>query len=222
MRRLARWCFHHRRSVLVAWLALAVGTTVLASSVGSDYNDNFTLKGSEAADAVSLLETSAPESSGSASQIVVATRTGKVTDPPVRQRVAAALDRVSRLPHVGTVDSPYGPDAAGQISKDGTVAFATVTFDELSDKLPTADIQRVVDVAKTAGTANVQVELGRDPIVRITQAGTGGLPIGLGLAAIVLFIAFGSLMATALPLVAAGFALVTGVAAMGLLSNVIS
>src|SRR3954454_21964445 len=123
MRRLARWCFTHRRSVLVAWLALAVGTTVLASSVGSDYNDNFTLKGSEAADAVSLLEKSAPKSSGSASQIVVATRTGKVTDPQVRQRVSAALDRVSRLPHVGTVASPYGPGGAAQISRGGTVGL---------------------------------------------------------------------------------------------------
>jgi putative drug exporter of the RND superfamily len=222
MQHLARWCFTHRRSVLLAWLALAVGTTVLGSSVGSNYNANFTLKGSEAADAVSLLEKSAPKSSGSVSQIVVATKTGKVTDQQVRQRVSAALARVSRLPHVGTIDSPYGPDAAAQISKDGTVAFANVTFDELSNRLPVPDIQRVVDVAKTAGTSNVQVELGGDPIERINQAGTGGLPIGLGLAAIVLFIAFGSLMATAVPLVAAGFALVTGVAAMGLLSNAIS
>src|SRR4051812_5550703 len=152
MRHLARWCFTHRRSVLLAWLALAVGTTVLGSSVGSNYSANFTLKGSEAADAVSLLEKSAPRSSGSVSQIVVAARTGKVTGPRVRQRVSAALARVRRLPHVGTVASPY-VDAAAQISKDGRVAFATVTFDELSDKLPVADIQRVVDVAKAAGTA---------------------------------------------------------------------
>jgi len=49
--------------VLLAWLALAVGTTVLRSSVGSNYNANLTLKGSEAADAISLLEKSAPDSS---------------------------------------------------------------------------------------------------------------------------------------------------------------
>ncbi len=67
MRRLARWCFTHRRSVLLAWLVLAVVTTVLSSSVGTDYNANFTLKGSEAADAIALLQKSAPESSGSTS-----------------------------------------------------------------------------------------------------------------------------------------------------------
>ena len=102
------------------------------------------------------------------------------------------------------------------------MAFATVTFDELSNKLRVSDIRRVVDVAKAAGTPNLQVELGGDPIELINQVSTGGLPIGLGFAAIVLFVAFGSLVATALPLVAAGFALVTGVAAMGLLSNAIS
>src|SRR3954469_14502718 len=124
MRHIARWCFTHRRSVLLAWLALAVGTTVLGSSVGTNYNASFTLKGSEAADAVSLLEKSAPRSSGSVSQIVVATRTGKVTDPRVRQRVPVALGRVGRLPHVGTVASPYAAGGAAQISRGGTVAFA--------------------------------------------------------------------------------------------------
>jgi len=85
------------------------------------------LKGSEAADAISLLEKSARESSGSTSQIVVATKTGKVTDPQVRQRVSAALARVSRLPHVGTVGSPYGPGAGGQISTAGSDPSSTTT-----------------------------------------------------------------------------------------------
>ena len=57
----------------------------------------------------------------------MATKTGKVTDPQVRQRVSAALARVSRLPHVGTVESPYGPGAGGQISTAGSDPSSTTT-----------------------------------------------------------------------------------------------
>ena len=43
--------------------------------------------------------------------------------------IDATLARIARLPHVTAVESPY---AAGQhaISPDGTIAFATVSFDE--------------------------------------------------------------------------------------------
>ena len=57
----------------------------------------------------------------------MATKTGKVTDPQVRQRVSAALARVSRLPHVGAVESPYGPGAGGQISTAGSDPSSTTT-----------------------------------------------------------------------------------------------
>lgn len=220
MRSLARWCFSHCRLVLVAWLALAAGLTLLHSSAGSGYSTNFNLKQTESVKALNLLQANAPKSSGSSDQIVLATRTGKVTDAGARQRVAATLTRVSHLPHVGTVESPYAPNAAGQISEDATVAFATVTFDQESPEA--ADVQRLVDVAKTAGTSNLQVELGGDAIQQINQSDAGGLPIGLGAAALVLLIVFGSLWAAALPLIAAGFALATGIAAIGLLSSVIS
>lgn len=136
MRSLARWCFTHRRAVLGLWLAIAVGGTLISSSVGSNFNASFTLKGVDSTRAIALLQRSAPRTAGSSNQIVIATRNGKVTDPAVRRRVSAMLAQIKTVPHVGAVTSPYGAGAASQISRDGSVEFATVTFDRDSDSHP--------------------------------------------------------------------------------------
>jgi putative drug exporter of the RND superfamily len=222
MRNLARWCFGHRRIVLVLWLVAVVGATLLERSVGTNFTDSFSLKSTESAKAVALLEHDAPKASGDTARIVIATRSGTVTDPAVRATVDPMLAKVQRLPHVGTVASPYGANAARQVSGDGTVAYATVIFDQQADELALHDIERVVSVAKSAGSPALQVELGGTAISRTNRAGVGGLQIGIAAAAVVLLAAFGSLLAAALPLITALFALGTGVAMMGMLSHLIA
>src|SRR3954470_12219629 len=100
MRNVARWCFQHRRIVLLAWVVALAGVTFIGSSVGSSYSNNFQLKGTESADARALLQRRAPAASGSSDQIVVAANTGKVTDPTVRASVETMLAKGKRLPHV--------------------------------------------------------------------------------------------------------------------------
>jgi RND superfamily putative drug exporter len=222
MRKLARFCFSHRRAVLAAWLLVAIALTLVSNVAGSSFNSGNSLPGTESSDATELLERSAPKSAGSSDQIVIAAGQGLVKSPKVRPRIESMLAEVERLPHVGTVESPYGPHGAKQISKDGSVAFATVTFDEEAEKLPIGDIERVISVAQGATTPTIDVQLGGDAISRTNSPETGGLPIGMGAALVVLLIVFGSLLAAALPLIAAGLALATGVAVMGLLSHVIA
>ena len=58
----------------------------------------------------------------------------------MRAAVTAALAKVAKVPGVETVASPYAKDGAAQISRDGTVAFARVTWDKKSatgDRRPT-------------------------------------------------------------------------------------
>jgi putative drug exporter of the RND superfamily len=220
MRNLARWCFHHRRIVILAWLVIAIGITVIQSSIGSAYTAGDALEGTESTEAMTLLQQNAPQSSGSRVQIVVATDGGTASDPEVRRQVGGMLSEVSRLPHVGTVESPYGAQGTTQVSADGSVAFATVTFDQEADELPNSAINNVVSAAESARTDTLQVEFGGDAIGNENPEGAGGLPFGMAAALLVLLLVFGSLLAAALPLITAGFALATGVAVMGLLSNV--
>jgi RND superfamily putative drug exporter len=223
MRKLARWSFSHRRVVLGIWLVVVIGFSVIHGAAGSAYKDSFKLSGTDSADAQALLQQNSPQTSGDVDHIVIATEGGKsITDPGVKSEMTAMLDKVAKLPHVGSVVSPYAPGAAAQISKDGRIAYATVTFDELANELPESSIERVISVAQGAANEGVQVQLGGQAIEQTNKPGVGGTAFGFIAAAIVLFLVFGSLFAMLMPLLTAGFALGTGVAVIGLLSHAIT
>src|SRR5829696_3179373 len=202
--RLAAWSFHHRRKALAVWLAALVGVTAAASAIGSDYHNDFTLPGTESQEAVDTLAARAPQA-GDTIQIVVQDADG-VRSPAVRERVEAMLADVRELPHVAAVASPY-EDGATALSRDGTIAYATVVFDGLATEVPKADVVRIIDGAQAGGGDGLRVELGGDA-VREAQEAEGGGAEGAGILAalIILVFLFGSLLAAALPLVTAVFA----------------
>ncbi|HWI75389.1 MAG TPA: MMPL family transporter, partial [Baekduia sp.] len=222
MRNIARWCFQHRWTVLIAWLVALIGLTAIHGAAGSDYKDEFKLSGTDSFDALHLLQKSAPKASGDQEQLVVAVKDGKITDAAVKARVEKMLDTVGKLPHVATVASPFEADNSGQISKDGRIAFATVTLDDDVVTVPVDATKKLVSTAQSYGGDGLQVELGGQAIEQSRQQGAGGTFIGFLLAFVVLLIVFGSFLAAVLPLLTAAFALGVGIAVIGLLSHAIT
>ena len=222
MRALAQRCFAHRRLVLGGWLAVLVALSAIHAAAGSGYKDSFRLSGTDSADALNLLQRAAPKAAGDTDRIVLATRTGRITDPAVRSRVQGMLATVSRLPHVASVVSPYAPGASGQIAPSGRVAYAVATFDKQAVSLKVADIKRVLRTAQSARTAGLDVELGGQAAQLANRQGVGGAGLGFLAAAIVLLLVFGSVLSAALPLITAGISLGVGVAIIGLLSHALT
>src|SRR5947209_16851948 len=222
MPRLASWCFLHRRLVLAGWIVALVALSALHGAAGSGYKDSFKLSGTQSSQALALLQRAAPKAAGDTDRIVVATTGGAVTDPPVRARVQTMLGQVARLPHVSAIGSPYGPGGAPQIARARRIAYATVTFDKQANDLPVSAVKRVVSVAQSAAGNGLQIELGGQAIERTSQPGAGGAGIGFAAAAVVLLLAFGSILAAALPLITAAVSLGVGIAIIGLLSNVLT
>ncbi len=111
------------------------------------------------------------------------------------------LARVATLPHVTTIVSPYGPAGASQLSGDHTIAFASVTFDELAQSVPDNEATALVATAKSADAANIQVAVSGQVAQKSNRPGLGGGGLGIVAAAVVLFLVFGSLLAMALPLI---------------------
>jgi putative drug exporter of the RND superfamily len=223
MRTLARWCFVHRRIVVIGWIAALVGVSVLHSAAGSAYTDNFKLPHTQSFDAVALLQRNAPKVSGDTDQIVIAAKNGRITDPATRARVSALLASVASVPHVTAVTSPYAPRGLSQISPSGQIAFANVTFDVQPNKLSNAAAAAFVTKVTSASTAGLEFEVEG----QIAQAGNSnnqstGLLFGFLAAAVVLFVVFGSALATATPLLSAAMSLGTAVGVIGLLSHVIN
>jgi RND superfamily putative drug exporter len=221
--KLARWTTTHRKYVVLGWIVLVAAINVLAQSAGTSYSNNFTLPNSDAQRASNLLQRSFPAQAGDRDTIVYRVSAGTVTDPAVRARMSATFAKVARLPHVTAVISPYAGATSGRsISADGKIAFATVVFDEKANKLPKSAPERVVDVARAADRAGLQVELGGQAIEQTEQAGFGiSTAVGLLAAIVVLLLTFGSLTAMGLPIVTALFGLGTGLGAIALFTHVV-
>jgi putative drug exporter of the RND superfamily len=225
VRKLASWCFRHKWSTLAAWIVALIALNGIHGAVGSAYNDDFKLPHTESADAINLLEKATPRTSGETDQLVFAVSQGKVTDPDVKARAEQVFAKVAKVPHVATVVSPYTAQTSSQIAPDGRIAFANVTFDNASNhnKITTTAAQHFVKTVQsgTGGGVRFQVE------GNIAQAGNpnnqgSSLFFGFIAAAIVLFIAFGSLVAMFLPLLTAGVSLGCGIAVVGLVSHLMN
>jgi len=223
MSALARWCYQHRFVVITAWIGLLIGLAVMSQAVKTSYDNSLTLPGTGSGNAQQLLLRSAPAQAGDSDQIVWQVSHRSVTDPVIEQRMSAMLARVSHLPEVASVASPYLPGGKVQVSPDGRTAYATVNFTQAADNLDNADINRVVAVAAGAREPGLAVELGGKAISNTEQAPlSSASAIGVGAAAVILLVAFGSLFAMALPIVTAVAGVGSGLMLMAPLSHLMS
>jgi len=221
MSALARWCFRHRFIVIGGWLLVLVVLGVAASSAGSTFSDRYSLPGTESSKAADLLAKRFQRGSGDTDTIVLHATSGTVTDPAVQTGVRTMLAQVAEVPEVGAVISPYGPRGAAQVSPDRRIAYATVTFTGPSPD--TANVQKVVELGSALRSDTLQVEFGGAAIGRLEKPSTSTAElVGILAAAIVMLVAFASLPATAIPLVAAVLALGGALFCIDLLTQVMS
>ncbi|HET9126050.1 MAG TPA: MMPL family transporter [Solirubrobacteraceae bacterium] len=226
MRSLARWCYRHFVLTLVGWLVLIVALVAFHSAVGSAYTDKFTLPSTQSFTALHLLQRASPNTSGETDQLVIGVRGGRrVTDPAVRAAAERLFARVARLPHVGAVISPYTTATTKQIAPGGRVAYADVSWGKAATnhKVSTGEATRLDSMIKGASTRAVTFAIeGNIPEQGNPQGSNASISIGFLAAAVVLFLAFGSLAAMLLPLVTAGFGLGAGISVVGLLTHVLN
>lgn len=222
MATLARWCYRHRLVVLLLWLGALFGLGTAASTAGTDYANVFSLPDTDSKRAYDLMEKAFPERAGDTDTVVWKVDGGTVRDQAVRSRIQPALEKIGRMKGVGGVSSPYaGPQGAAQISEDGRIAYAQVTFAEQANAVPKELVRDVVDTAQDAERGGLQVDLGGQAIQRVQEPPTGlAEMVGILAAAVVLFLAFGSLFAMLLPIGIAVFGVGTGLFSTQLISHV--
>ncbi|HEX4428153.1 MAG TPA: MMPL family transporter [Frankiaceae bacterium] len=219
---MAHWCYRHRRLVLILWVVGFIAMGAISNGVGSKYANSFTLPATDSSRALKLLQTEFPAASGETDTIVWHVKQGRVTDPATVARISPMLVKVGKLPHIKAVVSPYTAAGARQISKDGTIAYANVVFAGTGPAIPTSAAKNVITTAQAVATSNLQVELGGPAIQDAGGRPATGLSevIGIIAAGVVIFLAFGSLLAMLLPLITALVGIGTGLSMVSLLSHV--
>jgi RND superfamily putative drug exporter len=198
-----------RRSIAIAAVLLA-GLGALAGTVGGQFSDEFSVPGAESQQALDLLEERFPAAANEGATVVFHTEEGTVRDGDRRQAIAEATREIAQLPDVSSVGNPLA-GRGGQVSEDGTVAFATVQYDRPAFEVERADAERLVDTAQGAERGGLEVSM-RGPVVDVAEQSSVpvGELIGVAVAVIVLTLVFGSVAAMLLTLISALIALAGG------------
>ncbi|MFF7951488.1 MMPL family transporter [Streptomyces griseorubiginosus] len=220
MAALARWCVRRRLVVVLLWLLALGGVSAAAAVTGSAYSNDYEVPGTESGRATQLLREGFPHLGGDSDTVVWHVDAGSVRDADVEQTMTTTLEKIADLPGVASVVSPYDSAGSGLISADGHTAYADVTFSHSAEDIDKSQAQAVVDTAKDAEADGLQVELGGSAVA-LTESKGGHVAevVGVLVAALVLFLAFGSLAASLLPIATALVGVGTAYAGIVLLGH---
>jgi RND superfamily putative drug exporter len=217
LNRLGQAAARHARLVILIWLVATVGAVALAGRFGGTFNDRFVLPGAHSQAAIDLLEQKFPQVAGTQVTVVFRTPGGTIRDPAAAAGVTATMAAIGRQPDVIGVTDPL--TTPGAVSADATIAYAAVQYDREAGKLAQPAVDRLQSAAATGRQAGLQVELGGELLDYASPlAGSAGEGVGLLVAAVILLIAFGSVMAAGLPILTAIIALTSGISLVLLLA----
>ena len=196
--RLAAWTHRHRGRMVLAWIAALVAIIALSPIVAGDYNADFGTDGSESEDAAAVIEEHFPGRTGDTVNVVWKAE-GGVSDAGVRARV----DRFTR--DAAALEGIEEPGPA-RVSPDGRIATASLELEQRGWDVPVETGEKLIEMAESTSGNGLTLAVAGGPV---QQAEEGGEPESIGLigAAIVLLIAFGSVVAAGLPIAIALFGL---------------
>jgi RND superfamily putative drug exporter len=203
---------HRRRGrVVVAWLAALAAVIAVAPMLAGSYGADFGTKGSESERAATLIKERFPGRSGDTISVVWEALDG-ARSRQAGARVERFLQQAERLEGIGSA----GPE---RVSRDARIATTTLELDRRGWDVPTETGTELIDLAKRSSGDGLTIAVGG---ATIRNAEGGGSPEGVGLiaAALVLLVAFGSIVAAGLPLAVALFGLGISTALIGVLAAV--
>src|SRR4051794_25523659 len=210
LHRLGSWCAAHPLVVVALWVSFALASSVLAATMGGRFSQGQTVPGTEVYAADQRLAAHFPAASDTSAVVVL--------HGPDRTTVHAAVEKatgtVSRLPHV--VPSSVRQSA---VTDDGRTALLQVRYDAPRFTLHPRDLHRLQAIARAAAPG-VEGEVSGDLFYQLNVPSNGlAEKVGIGLAVVVLLIAFGSVIAALMPVATAALGIATGLALVHLLAN---
>jgi RND superfamily putative drug exporter len=214
--RLADAMFVQRRKVILVWLVVAAAAIAGGMSLAGKYTADYSTPGSDSKAASDRLTKAFAGRSGETVDIVwKASDSAKA--PAVTARVDRLLEQVETLP--GIVGGTTAADA--EVSRDGHTAIVRLALDRHAGDVPNATGERIgALVAETSGDGVTVAAQGQ--IEKLdTQVGGGSEIVGVAVAALVLLLTFGAVVAAGLPILLAGFGVVIAAMLGKLLAGVI-
>lgn len=206
------------------WLVLAAWVTVLAALGGAAFawsgpaSTKLAIPGTEAQQAMDSLIAEFPSAAGGSGNIVIEdTGPGGLTTASGQRTITEVQAQAQKVPDVAMV---LGPAQTRQVSEDGTIAVVQVQFTKRVDELAPSTKDAFNTVGNGLARDGLTITHGGDIATGEPDVGsTEG--IGVLVAAIVLVITLGSLIAAGMTLATALIGVASGIAGILSLSAVV-
>ena len=223
--RAGRWSATHRRKAIWGWLAFVIAAFAIGGAVGTNTLQQDELGVGESGRADETIEGAFPRSAEEL--VLIQSDTATATDPSFRAAVADVERRLEKVPYAEDFESPYATGNQGQISADGRSAllrFKIVGDDDETQERVAPALEAVSGTQAAnpgftlgeSGDASVNKQLNDSISDDFKQALFTSLPITL----VILLIAFGAVVAAAVPLVLALTAVLATIGLMGPISQI--
>lgn len=206
--RLGRLAFRRRRVVVMLWVAVLAAIGIGAMTAPGTSSGALSVPGTQSQRAIDLLRKEFPQASadGATARVVFEAPSGqKLTSAANRAEVESLVAKLENSPQVSGVTDPF---ASGLVSRSGTIAYTQVSYKVAQADVGAAAHTVQTDVVAQGEKAGLKVSLGGNAVENKATSKAAEL-IGVGVAAVVLVITFGSMIAAGLPLLTA----ILGVAA---------
>jgi putative drug exporter of the RND superfamily len=211
--RVADISYRRRGRIVLAWIAAAILIIGVGSSLAGEYSADYDTPGSESKAAGDLTEERFDGYSGQEIYVVWKDEDG-ANSPAAMERINAFFAEAEQVNNI----EPHTPI---RFSENGEIGATTLPMTVPGWDFKDDDARKLVDAAEANDGDGLTIRLGGDPIYSVQEQSS---PEGIGFfgAAIVLLIAFGSVVAAGLPLAIALIGLgITSGGLIVLLANVI-
>jgi RND superfamily putative drug exporter len=186
--------------VLGAWLLALVAVVAVGQGRQHDTSDDFSIPGTDAQRAVTILQERFPAQNNATANVVFHAPSGTLSSPADQAAITATTTALKSVPHVASVGDLL-------TAPNGTTAYLTVRFDQpASDFAPSdsSSYDAVLTAAAPAEQAGLEVAFGGN-FVTVYSTGASWISehadvIGIGIAVVLLLLAFGSVIGMLLPI----------------------
>ncbi|MGY3204787.1 MMPL family transporter [Streptomyces sp. TE5632] len=214
---LARFCYRRRRLVLMTWIIGVIALAFVGFRFGAATDNDFTGGDSGSAKAQALIEKHFPEQQGDTLTLAIKAEKG-IDDPAAREKIEKVIAELDAFSVTGPVTSPY--DDEQLVTEDRRIARTTIPLTDQDVKK--TEVKPLVTAVKDASGDGVVLGLGGDKAEKAETPPQGPAEsVGVLAAAVILFIAFGSLVAMGLPIVTALMAILGGIALIKLVGHLV-
>jgi uncharacterized membrane protein YdfJ with MMPL/SSD domain len=223
--RMGRWSAQHRKKAIWGWLVLVFLAFAIGGAVGTKTQDAAQSGVGESGSAERTIDNAFPKHA--VEQVLVQSDNATATDPSFRGVVKSTQRRLEAVPFTQAFENPYAPGNSGQISADGHSAL--IRFEIAGDDTQAGDrVGATLDATSASqaanpdfsveqvGDASINKQLNDSISSDFKQAFVTSLPITL----LILLIAFGALVAAAVPLILALTAVLATIGIIAVLSHI--